>query len=178
MDTVFSLIKAYSFLAEHVPPAVSRTARIIRTGNNETARKRLSEEIDECLRAFLKEHTHSRDKTKKARSFLHKERLGAEFADVLLELQQVAYWCLVEQLTAGRAVSGSEVVRAIRSGAALGKPNAELAAAARDEPSLNNVFSFIGGVSFVSGLPLDLFARLDLEEMSSRSYLKDLYHGS
>ena len=177
MDAVLLLIEAYRYLADKVSPEVSRTAGLIKTEKHELAHQRLRQEIDECLMALAGEHSHEAEKTGIVRSVLREENLPEELADILIELQQVAYWCLVGLMAAGKPVEGGDVVRSLRKGAVCRTSNAELGAAASEDAGLDSVFSFVGRTSMSAGLPLDLFARLDLSEMSSRPYLKDLIHG-
>jgi hypothetical protein len=174
MDAVLLLIEAYRHLAEKVSPEVSRTARLIQAQKYDLAHQRLRQEIDECLMALAGDHLHNEEKRALPRTILRGEKLPEELADIVIELQQVAYWCLVGWLASKNTLTGTEVAQSLRKGAACRISAAELGSAAGRDADPDSVFRFVGRASVSAGLPLDLFARLDLADMRSRPYLKDV----
>ena len=179
MQNLQRLVTAYTAHARVVPPAQSRTAALIRGGGSARARERLQAEIAEMAAAFDGSHSHAGDKAAPARRLLGERGLDAARADLLLEASQVSYWALVGELSSGGAVDAASIASALAGGAAAGGPSfGEQAAAAAEGPTVEAVYGLIGRAMAECGLPLDLFAELDLAEMESRPYMQEALRGA
>jgi hypothetical protein len=178
MQNLERLVAVYEALARVVPPEQSRTAALIRGGDAAGAVARLRAEIAELQCALAGGHTHADDKAAAARRLLAARGLDASGTDVLLEAHQVSYWWLVAELAHGRRPDASSMHAALAAGEACVGNAGELAAAAANGPTVDTVYRLIGWALGARGLPLDLFAELDLAEMASRPYLREALRGA
>jgi hypothetical protein len=175
------MVSAYQALARSVPPEKSRTAALIRSSDASLPLRRLRGEIGELVAVLGGTHSHLADKSGPARGLLAARGLEAGLADLLLEASQVSYWWLVSELAAGRAPDPVELEAALRAGAGprgRATPVAEQARSAASQPTASSVFGLLGRTMAEAGLPIDLFAELDLAEMAARPYLTEALGGA
>ena len=177
MESVEKLIQVYSFLSKLVSEELSDTARLIHSGDLQKITQRLREEIDEAVRAFEGTHSHDEEKTPLVRKLLSRKGIDPAAGEILLELSQVSYWCLLYHLEKGGKPVAEKVCSALKRGANAVDEITEMAVAAARDLDEESVFSLIGRLSKESHLPPDLFAELDLLEMEQKPYLKDILHG-
>ncbi len=181
MAALQRLVSAYQALSRSVPTEKSRTAALIRSSDASLPLARLRDEIGELVAVLGGTHSHLADKSGLARGLLAERGLEVRLADLLLEASQVSYWWIVSELAAGRVPDAGDLEAALRSGAKAGARAVsvgEQAHSAASEPIAENVFGLLGRVLSDAGLPLDLFAELDLAEMATRPYLKEALGGA
>jgi phosphoribosyl-ATP pyrophosphohydrolase len=184
MEPVAKLVRVYIHLSENVSSELSSTARLIRGGDRREILRRLREEIGEAVLAAQGRHVHGLDEKPLLRRFLDGERIAHSHAAVVLEASQVSYWYLVLRLGADRRsrrpggrVHPDAVLAALKAGARSSPGPRTWAAAARIRASVGTVYGLIGRLMSRAGLPLDLFARLDLLEMMQKPYLERFVDG-
>jgi hypothetical protein len=175
--TIETLLLLYEHIAREVPAEVSGTARLIRSGQTTAAGLRLKAEIDEALRAARGEHSHDPAKTRAASLLLRERGLDPGLADLLLETEQIGYWYFVGELAAGRKPASDQIARALSAGGSSPLTAEHLAATALAKTTAVTVFALVGRLLGDAGLPQELFAELDLREMSGKPYLEDVLRG-
>ncbi len=179
MQALQRLVSAYVALARVIPAEQSRTAALIRSGGRQQALARLRAEIAELASALDGSHRHKDEKTAAARRLLGARGFDEARADLLLEAHQVSYWWLVSELAGGGAPDASSIASALADGAASrAAALGEQAAAAAERPTAVSVYGLIGRALAECGLPLDLFAELDLAEMQRRPYMQEALRGA
>jgi len=179
MQAVRRLVRAYEALASAVPSERSHTASLIHAGDSSRALERLSVEIRELEAVLSGDHSHPNDKSGLARSLLEQRGLAPSSADLLLEASQVSYWWIVSELAGGRTLDAGALEEALRAGAASrGLAFGKLARSAAASPTAASVYGLLGRVLADRGLPLELFAVLDLAEMATQPYLREALRGA
>ena len=178
--TLQRLVSAYRALSR-VAPELSRTAGLIQAGDPSPALLRMRDEIRELMAVLGGSHSHLAGKIGLARSLLRERGLEERWADLVLEASQVSYWWIVGQLAAGGTLDAAQIASCLAAGAAAARAAtglAEQARAAAESPTAAGVYGLLGGALAECGLPLDLFAELDLAEMATRTYMREALRGA
>ena len=185
MESVEKLIQLYVYLSRNVSEKQSRTARLIRTGNWRFAAKRLAEEREEVIQAYHGGHGNPQSKNPDLTELAAEMRLDQRLSDIVLETSQLSYWYLVYHLAKSSKDSPSEnlphkdpldanvIASALQEGAQSTTAVTEHEQRIRENTTVETVYGFIGRILAEVGLPLDIFAELDLREMMRKPYLED-----
>ena len=173
MESVEKLILSYHYLSNNISAKVSRTAGLIGAGDWRYAGKRLLEEVEEAVQAFLGQHKHLPDKSPVLADLLVERGIDQRLSEIVLETSQLSYWYLVFHLAKQNTLNAQNIVSALENGALSPAGVEEHAQRIEDNTTLEAVYSFIGKLLSSVNLPLDIFAELDIREMKQKPYLED-----